>query len=150
MYCPKCGLKNKIKARFCRRCGTSLTTENSIKKTTEIFTPPLEEEKVEISLEPQKEPVLVVAKGPMVGERFSLNKKETTLGRDPQSDIFLNDITVSRKHAQIEMGQKKVVLTDVGSLNGTYVNQTRSDEAVLKHGDELQIGRFKLIFLARK
>ena len=91
--------------------------------------------------------VLVVKRGPNVGSRFTLTNPVTTAGRHPESDIFLDDITVSRRHAEIVAGPSGFVLRDVGSLNGTYLNRERIDEAPLANGDELQIGKFKLVFL---
>lgn len=146
MYCKKCGAKNRSSDRFCSQCGSQLRPEKE--SDTQSFAPAFEEKEPLIELEPQKEPLLVVAKGPVVGQRFLLNKKEITLGRDPTSDIFLDDVTVSRKHAKIEANPPNVTLLDVGSLNGTYVNSVRIEKADLKNSDELQIGKFKLIYLA--
>lgn len=91
--------------------------------------------------------VLVVRRGPNAGSRFPLNKPVLTAGRLPDSDIFLDDITVSRRHAEFhtEGGQFRVV--DLGSLNRTYLNRELVDSAVLAHGDEIQIGRVRLVFL---
>ena len=104
----------------------------------------------EISAAPavHTEPVLVVEKGPEVGERFVIDRNALSMGRDPASDIFLNDVTVSRKHAGLSFADGVVTLRDVGSLNGTYVNGIRVDEAVLRHGDAVQVGRFQMVFLA--
>lgn len=104
--------------------------------------------------EPQEpdeaEGLLIVARGPNVGARISLSTEVTTLGRHPESSIFLDDITVSRRHAEISKRGGALVVRDVGSLNGTYVNRERVEEAVLEPGDELQIGKFKLVFVARQ
>lgn len=91
--------------------------------------------------------MLVVRKGPDAGERFYLDRPRLTVGRNPASDIFLNDVTVSRSHAVIEVGPEGVSIEDAGSLNGTYVGDVRVDKAALKHGDLVQIGRFQLLFL---
>ena len=85
--------------------------------------------------------------GPDSGSSFRLDLDHTTIGRHPDSDIFLDDITVSRRHVAIDRAGAGYVLRDVGSLNGTYVNHERADEAVLRHGDELQIGRYRLSFV---
>jgi len=91
---------------------------------------------------------LVVKRGPNVGARYLLEHEVTRAGRHPESDIFLDDITVSRRHAEIERQEDgKVVITDVGSLNGTYVNRERIDSQTLIGGDEVQIGKFKLVYL---
>jgi pSer/pThr/pTyr-binding forkhead associated (FHA) protein len=96
---------------------------------------------------PQRLALLVVKRGPNAGARFVLERATTTAGRHPNSDIFLDDITVSRRHAefQCEIGEFRVV--DVGSVNGTYVNREPVDSAVLVNGDEVQIGKFRLVFL---
>jgi pSer/pThr/pTyr-binding forkhead associated (FHA) protein len=81
------------------------------------------------------------------GARFPLEKRETTVGRHPDSDVFLDDITVSRKHAVFVTEGQVTTVRDAGSLNGTYVNRARIDEAVLASGDEVQVGKFKLVYL---
>jgi pSer/pThr/pTyr-binding forkhead associated (FHA) protein len=91
--------------------------------------------------------LLVVKRGPNAGSRFLLDKDVTTAGRHPESDIFLDDVTVSRRHASFERDDSGFVVRDVGSLNGTYLNRERIDEAALSSGDEVQIGKFRLVFL---
>ena len=90
--------------------------------------------------------LLLVLRGPNTGARFLLDSAITTTGRHPDSDIFLDDVTVSRKHAVFEQEGDTFVVRDVGSLNGTYVNRERIDSAVLRAGDEVQIGKFRLVF----
>jgi pSer/pThr/pTyr-binding forkhead associated (FHA) protein len=92
--------------------------------------------------------LLVVLRGPNTGARFLLDAEEVSSGRHPDSDIFLDDVTVSRKHANFRREGDRFVVRDVGSLNGTYVNRQRIDEAVLQTGDEVQIGKFRLVFYA--
>jgi pSer/pThr/pTyr-binding forkhead associated (FHA) protein len=89
----------------------------------------------------------VVKRGQNAGSRFAITQPVTTAGRHPDSDIFLDDVTVSRRHVEIVADHDGVRVRDVGSLNGTYVNRERIDEAPLVNGDELQIGKFKLVFL---
>ncbi len=91
-------------------------------------------------------PVLVVRKGPETGESFYIERAALSVGRDPESDIFLNDMTVSRHHAHIEVVDGDVYVHDDGSLNGTYVNGVCVDRAVLRDGDILQIGTFQMVF----
>ena len=91
--------------------------------------------------------LLVVRHGPAAGSSYRIDQTETSIGRSPDSDIFLDDITVSRRHVVIERDDRGLRLRDVGSLNGTYVNHERVDEAELHHGDELQIGKYRLIFV---
>ncbi len=92
--------------------------------------------------------LLLVLRGPNRGARFLLDSELTTTGRHPDSDIFLDDVTVSRKHAVFEQDGDVWAVRDVGSLNGTYVNRERIDSAVLSSGDEVQIGKFRLVYYA--
>jgi pSer/pThr/pTyr-binding forkhead associated (FHA) protein len=92
--------------------------------------------------------LLVVKRGPNAGSRFLIDKDVTTAGRHPESDIFLDDVTVSRRHAEFRRKDGQFYVHDVGSLNGTYVNRQRVEETLLAAGDELQIGKFKLTFYA--
>ncbi len=92
--------------------------------------------------------VLVVKRGPDVGAKYLLSPDTTRVGRHPDSEIFLDDITVSRRHAEFFLRGPVHVVKDVGSLNGTYVNRERIEEAELTSGDEVQIGKFKLVFLS--
>ena len=91
--------------------------------------------------------LLVVKRGPNAGSRFLLDRSTTSAGRHPDSDIFLDDVTVSRRHAEFRRDAGEFVVVDVGSLNGTYVNREPVDTAVLANGDEVQIGKFRLVFL---
>lgn len=91
--------------------------------------------------------LLVVKRGPNAGSRFLLDRETTSAGRHPDSDIFLDDVTVSRRHAEFRREGSDFVVVDVGSLNGTYVNREPVDTSVLANGDEVQIGKFRLVFL---
>lgn len=91
--------------------------------------------------------LLVVKRGPNAGSRFLLDQAITSAGRHPDSDIFLDDVTVSRRHAEFRLENTEFQVVDVGSLNGTYVNREPVDSAVLANGDEVQIGKFRLVFL---
>ncbi len=93
--------------------------------------------------------VLIVRRGPAAGTKYTLEKDLVTVGRHPQSDIFLNDITVSRRHAEVRKDGDGYLVADLGSLNGTYVNRARVDSSPLASGDELQIGKFRLLFLVK-
>ena len=151
MRCEVCQYKNAEDAKECAKCGASLKPKVEMDST--LLLSPVEEEEAEAPVEVQgasEEAVLVVKRGSVVGQRFPLSKNEITLGRDPKSDIFLDDITVSRRHARVEIKRSAIKVSDVGSLNGTYVNGKRVDQAILKHCDELQIGKFKLVFLEGK
>jgi pSer/pThr/pTyr-binding forkhead associated (FHA) protein len=91
--------------------------------------------------------VLVVNRGPNAGFRFPLHQAVTTAGRDPRSDIFLDDVTVSRHHAEFHLERGELQVVDIGSLNGTYVNRQPINSAVLTNGDEIQMGKFRLVLL---
>lgn len=91
--------------------------------------------------------LLVVKRGPNAGSRFLLDQAVTTAGRHPESDIFLDDVTVSRRHAEFRKNGDSYEVVDVGSLNGTYVNREPKNSAVLANGDEVQVGKFRLVFL---
>ena len=93
--------------------------------------------------------MLVVNRGPNAGFRFPLRQAVTSAGRDPRSDIFLDDVTVSRRHAEFRSERGEVQVVDIGSLNGTYVNGEPIDSAVLTNGDEIQMGKFRLVLLLR-
>ena len=96
----------------------------------------------------REQALLVVKRGPNAGSNFVIDKDVTTAGRHPESDIFLDDVTVSRRHAEVRRRDDRFFVRDLGSLNGTYVNRERVDETELASGDELQIGKFKLVFFA--
>lgn len=148
MRCPSCGHTNDTGANFCSRCGTQLAGPDP--ETTAIFAPvetEPEEEATLAELEPGQA-VLVVRRGPAAGTKFLLDRDVVSVGRHPESDIFLNDITVSRRHAEVRRETQSFMVVDVGSLNGTYVNRERVDKTELVSGDELQVGKFRLLFLA--
>ncbi|MHB0977613.1 MAG: FHA domain-containing protein [Candidatus Aquicultorales bacterium] len=144
MKCRKCGTENKPIDLKCVECGELLDhTERT------MALPPIDIDDPAGIVEPsaQLEPSLVVTKGPVLGQRFDIIKGEVTLGRDPGNDIFLDDVTVSRKHARIMIEKGSLLIEDVGSLNGTYVNNQRVEKRNLSDGDELQIGKYKLLFV---
>lgn len=139
--CPRCGARLEPDSESCPACGHDLHEETA---SFAPVTPTVETVASRVGLEG---PVLVVRKGPEVGERFYLDRPRLTIGRDPGSDIFLNDITVSRAHAVLDVSPTEVSVTDAGSLNGVYVNGETVDRTVLRDGDQLQIGRFQMVFL---
>ena len=153
MFCTNCGHRNPEGSNFCSSCGSALA-ETGGSDTTITFMPgELEadlDEEIHISPEELEggRGVLIVKRGPNAGSKFFLDTDSTSLGRHPDSNIFLDDVTVSRKHAEIRRGGDGFRLHDVGSLNGTYVNRERVEEAALASGDEIQVGKFKLVFLA--
>jgi pSer/pThr/pTyr-binding forkhead associated (FHA) protein len=145
--CTKCGHRNPDDAHFCANCGSPLQED-----TTITFTPIEAEEEAAVEVGPPHselesgQALLVVQRGPNAGSKFLIDKDVTTAGRHPESDIFLDDVTVSRRHAEFLRNDGRFLIKDVGSLNGTYVNRQRVDQAELASGDELQIGKFKLTF----
>jgi pSer/pThr/pTyr-binding forkhead associated (FHA) protein len=95
---------------------------------------------------PEGSALLVVLRGPNAGSRFLLDTESVSAGRHPESDIFLDDVTVSRRHAEFRRTADGFVVADVGSLNGTYVNRDRIDEVILRNGDEVQVGKYRLVY----
>ncbi len=153
MFCTQCGQKNPDSARYCQHCGTLLLAADDT-TTISLAAQDIEaevEEEVAAPVEELREgtAMLIVRRGPNKGSRFLLDKEVVTAGRHPESDIFLDDITVSRRHAEIRrQPDGTFTVYDVGSLNGTYLNRERVEEGDLKGGDELQIGKFKLVFFS--
>ncbi|HVX42778.1 MAG TPA: FHA domain-containing protein [Mycobacteriales bacterium] len=167
MICTHCGQQNPDDSRFCSHCGTALPAsgqtagiepvgETAPNDTTSVFAKPgydepsdstgeLEDTSIE-SL-PSGSALLVVKRGPNAGSRYVLDQDVTTAGRHPDSDIFLDDVTVSRRHAEFRRSGRDFGVHDVGSLNGTYVNRERIEEITLSGGDEVQIGKFRMVFL---
>lgn len=150
--CPRCGHSNPVGANFCSSCGADLDKGDDHTSTTMTVTVPIDSPEEEIDVEMDELPagvgMLVVTRGPNSGSRFALDEPLVTAGRHPDSMIFLDDITVSRRHAEVRKVADGYKVADVGSLNGTYLNRQRVEEADLHDGDELQIGTFKLLFLA--
>lgn len=155
MFCPACGKRNPDESSYCSQCGAYLSSKTQEGDTTITFTPvEAEVEQEEEVLVPEEElsagaAMLVVKRGPSAGTRFLLTKEITTAGRHPESDMFMDDITVSRRHAEIRRAGSLFRIVDMGSLNGTYVNRLRVEETDLESGDEIQIGKFRLIFFSK-
>ena len=168
MFCTQCGQQNPDDSRFCARCGApvgrpgdegrGVETTSTISLSalegaldadhTEVNEPAVGAESGALEGLPPGSALLVVKRGPNAGSRFLLDAEVTTAGRHPESDIFLDDVTVSRRHAEFRREDGGFVLRDVGSLNGTYLNRERIDAAGLAGGDEVQIGKYRLVFLA--
>ena len=150
IYCQECGFQNPESANYCARCGALLVREEAGGEATQTFEPDAGEEPSE-ALEDLgvKGPALVVRSGGgRAGEMFSLDG-ETTIGRSPDCGIFLDDVTVSRKHAILRERDGNFFIEDQGSLNGTFVNRKRVESAQLDNGDELQIGKYRLTYFGR-
>jgi pSer/pThr/pTyr-binding forkhead associated (FHA) protein len=157
MFCSQCGNQLPPDARFCPSCGAparDAAAPPQAPKSPEQTTASIEigalDQTGGLEDVPDLEPgtgMLVVIRGPNVGSRFLLDRGTTTIGRHPDSHIFLDDVTVSRRHAEVERGGDTFTVSDLGSLNGTYVNGDRVEERALRSGDEVQVGRFKLMFV---
>jgi hypothetical protein len=158
VFCTQCGQQNPEGSRFCARCGAPVETAppgggTGVETTSTISLSALEGaldagQEQEEAAEPEGAgALLVVKRGPNAGSRFLLDADVTTAGRHPESDIFLDDVTVSRRHAEFAREGGGFVVRDVGSLNGTYLNRARIDVAALAGGDEVQIGKYRLVFL---
>ena len=166
-YCTNCGRQNPDDAKFCAQCGTRLVAADApaggepTGEATATITFGVTKEKTDTS-DRQLSPVdaaavdalpaghalLVVQRGPGAGSRFLLDTDAVDAGRHPDSEIFLDDVTVSRRHAEFRRGAGGYSVADVGSLNGTYVNRDRIDKVQLNDGDEVQIGKYRLVFFS--
>ena len=170
-FCTECGHRNPDDARFCSQCGKRLVTDEAGAPGREEETPgettatitfgaPAKPEGAEeraalndadaaaVDALPAGSALLVVQRGPSAGSRFLLDTDLVGAGRHPESEIFLDDVTVSRRHAEFRRGPQGYRVADVGSLNGTYVNRDRIDEVELQNGDEVQIGKYRLVYFA--
>ena len=152
-HCPECGFANDDGATYCQRCGAFLAqTEPPPGVTTATYKigDAGEVEVVELEEVIAGGAALVIrAGGGRGGESFALEGDRMSVGRNPESDVFLDDVTVSRDHALVVRRGSDYYLDDCGSLNGTYVNRKRIESQRLADGDELQIGKYKLAFLSR-
>lgn len=149
LYCPQCGFQNPEVANFCAKCGSLLVLEEDGAETTLALTPgEVEEARNDLGDLGIKGPALVVRSGGgLAGEVFSATGERTTIGRSPDCDVFLDDVTVSRRHATLVHEGSRFLLQDQGSLNGTFLNRHRIESAELADGDEVQIGKYRLTFL---
>ena len=152
VYCPECGFQNPETANYCSRCGALLAKDQPATETTMTFTPEEGTEEAASVLEDVgvRGPALVVrAGGGRVGETFHPQGERTTIGCSPDCEIFLDDVTVSRRHAVLVERDGAFFVEDQGSLNGTFLNRRRIESAQLEDGDELQVGKYRLSFLHR-
>jgi FHA domain/zinc-ribbon domain len=176
VYCARCGRPNPDGARFCSNCGAQLAAPvppgagmptgpavpgaprpGETTSTISLGRPEdgdlgddLFPDSASFGALPEGSALLLVMRGPNAGSRFRLDGDLTTAGRHPDSDIFLDDVTVSRRHAEFYRHGTRFTVRDVGSLNGTYVNRERIEETELVGGDEVQIGKFRLLFLTSR
>ena len=155
VFCNQCGHRNPPESSFCSSCGSPLDSFDdrtiNLTRIDPLQDAPGPEDDIVVPVKdlPTESGVLIVRAGAQAGDRFTLDRELTRLGRHPDSEISLDDITVSRRHVDIERTPEGYLATDAGSLNGTYVNQERIDKMLLRHGDELQVGKFRLVFFER-
>ncbi|HEX9890080.1 MAG TPA: FHA domain-containing protein [Nitriliruptorales bacterium] len=154
MYCTQCGHEPPPDSHFCPACGAPVDGPAKQGETGDVTTVAIDlgvmDDQANLGEVPDLEPgtgMLVVVRGPNAGSRFLLDRDTTTVGRHPDSHVFLDDVTVSRRHTEVERHGEDFAVRDLGSLNGTYVNGDRVEERALASGDELQVGRFKLMFV---
>jgi hypothetical protein len=155
LHCPECGFVNSEGANYCQKCGAFLgdvsgtqtgdtTVSYQLDETTGELKP------VDLDRLPADGAALVIrAGGGRAGETFTVSGDRMAIGRSPDAEVFLDDVTVSRNHALLVRRRDGVYIDDLGSLNGTYVNRRRIESHRLVDGDELQIGKYKLTYLER-
>jgi FHA domain/zinc-ribbon domain len=149
VYCQECGFQNPEAANYCSRCGALLNKgESSGGETTQTFTPGEVADLVHEDFGLEGPALVVRAGGGRAGESFRPAGERTRIGRSPDCEIFLDDVTVSRNHAVLVQRDGGYWVEDQGSLNGTFVNRKRIDSAQLREGDELQIGKYRMTFIA--
>ena len=171
-FCTACGRQNPDDARFCSQCGTRLVTANdqpsgepaggagheSPGEATATFGAAHDKadtsdrqlspvDAAAVDALPGGHALLVVQRGPGAGSRFLLDEDQVNAGRHPDSQIFLDDVTVSRRHAEFHRNGEEFTVGDAGSLNGTYVNRVRVDSVDLRNGDEIQVGKYRFKFV---
>ncbi|WCO65038.1 FHA domain-containing protein [Iamia majanohamensis] len=150
LECDRCGHRNPEDANFCSSCGAPQERPEQDKPTIQLSLETASGTD-EISLDLDELPpggLLAVRAGPNAGSTFAVDREVITAGRHPDSDIFLDDITVSRRHAEVRREDGRLVVRDVGSLNGTYLNRERIEQGELHDGDTIQVGKFKLVYVA--
>jgi FHA domain/zinc-ribbon domain len=151
VYCPECGFQNPETANYCSRCGALLAVDTGQETTMSFDVDEASEdgESLLASLGVTGPALVVRSGGGMAGQSFQPRDGRTLVGRSPECDIFLDDVTVSRRHAEIMRDGDTFTIRDLGSLNGTYVNRQRIESAVLENDDEVQVGKYRLTFLQR-
>jgi hypothetical protein len=149
VYCSECGFQNPEAANYCSRCGALLTKGEASGEATETFSAEDVREHLDDEDFGLEGPALVVRSGGgRAGESFHPSAERTRIGRSPDCEIFLYDVTVSRNHAVLIQRDGRFVVEDQGSLNGTFVNRRRIESATLEEGDELQVGKYRMTFIA--
>jgi hypothetical protein len=150
IHCPECGFQNPEAANYCSKCGALLLKDEPGGSTTVTYTPEEAGDEEGSTLDDVRiegTALVVRSGGGRSGETFPLDADRIEIGRSPESDVFLDDVTVSRSHATLVREDAGYTIEDGGSLNGTYVNRRRVERATLADGDEVQIGKYKLTYL---
>ncbi len=152
MHCPECGFANAEGANYCQKCGAFLgEAQGSGGDTTEVYQVDESGELRPVDLEEvtgEGATLVIRSGGGRAGEAFTVAGQRMTIGRSPDAEVFLDDVTVSRNHALLVRRRDGLYIDDLGSLNGTYVNRRRIESHRLANGDELQVGKYKLTYLA--
>jgi pSer/pThr/pTyr-binding forkhead associated (FHA) protein len=152
VHCPECGFQNLEAAKYCEKCGALLIPDDGADQTL-TFESGDDADEAATSLlgdgGAERTSIIVRSGGGRAGEAFTLNEERLSIGRSPDSHIFLDDVTVSRRHAVLVRWPDGFAIEDQGSLNGTFVNRKRVDRKLLEDGDEVQIGKYKLTYLER-
>ena len=151
MHCPECGYVNTEGANYCQKCGGFLATTGANDTTVGFQVGETGELRaVDPAAAPTEAGMLVIRSGGgRAGEGFPISGERMTIGRSPDAEVFLDDVTVSRNHALLVRRRDGLYIDDLGSLNGTYVNRSRIESHKLVDGDELQVGKYKLTYLER-
>jgi FHA domain/zinc-ribbon domain len=150
VYCPECGFQNPEAANYCAKCGARLIPEAPGEATESFSAEEIDDNGGVVGERGFRGPALVVRSGGgRAGETFFPKNDSSLIGRSPECDIFLDDVTVSRKHAELTHASHRWTIRDLGSLNGTFVNRKRIETADLEDDDEVQIGKYRLTFLLR-
>jgi len=155
MHCPECGFANAEGANYCQKCGAFLgdQTETKSGDTTEVYQVDETGELRPVDLDEMTHEgatLVIRSGGGRAGEAFNLGAERNTIGRSPDAEVFLDDVTVSRNHALVVRRRDGCYIDDLGSLNGTYVNRRRIESHRLQNGDELQVGKYKLTYLEER
>jgi hypothetical protein len=154
MHCPECGFVNSPGANFCQKCGAHLVSDEGRQQGTTMTykvdeTGELKPVDLEEVVSSEGAALVIRSGGGREGESFPVEGERMTIGRSPDANVFLDDVTVSRNHALLVRRRDGLYIDDLGSLNGTYVNRRRIESHKLQSGDDLQIGKYKLTYLER-
>ena len=152
MHCPECGFVNAEGANYCQKCGAFLAEASAEGDTTAAYQLDETGELKPVDIEQvsgEGATLAIRAGGGRAGEIFAVAGEKMTIGRSPDAEVFLDDVTVSRNHALLVRRRDGLYVDDLGSLNGTYVNRRRIESHKLANGDELQVGKYKLTYLER-